>query len=492
MSNSCIIYIRFPSTDADRSAGSFNLSSSADSGAGSTRSSSPILDQCHSHEDVPPPPPPRNAVSYAPPVPPLPSHLLRNSPPVLPIRNPLPPPPVQPRINSHSPLIQSNSHLSQRLIQQMQSLSLQEYSLLPNRALTIAQSDYRNSPSSGFYSCASNSSASSTNMPTDQLDSPCDSHFTPPKVILQSVKSTQVQRPKLQKAVAPTIQPPPPPYSSAQLGYQCSSVYQPSSVPTTDPPTYASSIQSISVQSCSPYAITALKPPVSSCTEFRKPPLPLPSLCKPKKSSASLTESNDGDLMQKIQHQSPMPERKKVLLDDERRDFKVPPQAFKFFMEQHIENVIKSHKQRIYRRLQLETEMTKIGLSAQAQCQMRKMLCQKESNYNRLKRTKMDKSMFTKIKLIGVGAFGEVTLVRKIDTHQLYAMKTLRKVDVLKRNQVAHVKAERDILAEADNEWVVKLYFSFQVSKIEITLLLCVELLTKWRLSGFYLGFLRT
>lgn len=28
--------------------------------------------------------------------------------------------------------------------------------------------------------------------------------------------------------------------------------------------------------------------------------------------------------------------------------------------------------------------------------------------------------------------------------------------------QVAHVKAERDILAEADNEWVVRLYYSFQ------------------------------
>ena len=42
--------------------------------------------------------------------------------------------------------------------------------------------------------------------------------------------------------------------------------------------------------------------------------------------------------------------------------------------------------------------------------------------------------------------------------------------------KVAHVKAERDILAEADNEWVVKLYYSFQVgfmkkNKFEITLL---------------------
>lgn len=93
---------------------------------------------------------------------------------------------------------------------------------------------------------------------------------------------------------------------------------------------------------------------------------------------------------------------------------------------------------------------------------MRKMLCQKESNYIRLKRAKMDKSMFVKIKTLGIGAFGEVCLARKVDTKALYATKTLRKKDVLLRNQVAHVKAERDILAEADNEWVVRLYYSFQ------------------------------
>lgn len=90
------------------------------------------------------------------------------------------------------------------------------------------------------------------------------------------------------------------------------------------------------------------------------------------------------------------------------------------------------------------------------------MLNQKESNYNRLRRAKMEKSMFVKIKTLGIGAFGEVCLTRKVDTGALYAMKTLRKKDVLNRNQVAHVKAERDILSEADNEWVVRLYYSFQ------------------------------
>jgi len=166
-------------------------------------------------------------------------------------------------------------------------------------------------------------------------------------------------------------------------------------------------------------------------------------------------------------HQSPIPERKRFSREreEERRDSKVKlysPQAFKFYMEQHVENVQKSCEQRLQRRRQLESEMSKSQMNDQTRDQIRMMLFQKESNFIRLKRAKMNKRMFKKVKIIGVGAFGEVTLVRKIDTNHLYAMKTLRKNDVLKRNQVAHVKAERDILAEAENEWVVRLYYSFQ------------------------------
>lgn len=94
---------------------------------------------------------------------------------------------------------------------------------------------------------------------------------------------------------------------------------------------------------------------------------------------------------------------------------------------------------------------------------MRRLLRQKETNYLRLRRAKMNKSMFEHIKVLGLGAFGQVDLVRKRDDSQrLYAMKILHKTDIFNRNQAAHVKAERDILAEADNEWVVKLYYSFQ------------------------------
>jgi serine/threonine kinase 38 len=41
-------------------------------------------------------------------------------------------------------------------------------------------------------------------------------------------------------------------------------------------------------------------------------------------------------------------------------------------------------------------------------------------------------------------------------------MKILRKADMLEKEQVAHVRAERDVLVEADHQWVVKMYYSFQ------------------------------
>ena len=57
----------------------------------------------------------------------------------------------------------------------------------------------------------------------------------------------------------------------------------------------------------------------------------------------------------------------------------------------------------------------------------------------------------------------QVRLVQKIDTGHVYAMKILRKTDMVAKEQLAHVRAERDILVEADHTWVVKMYYSFQV-----------------------------
>ncbi|VIO95387.1 Uncharacterized protein BM_BM5867 [Brugia malayi] len=138
------------------------------------------------------------------------------------------------------------------------------------------------------------------------------------------------------------------------------------------------------------------------------------------------------------------------------------PRLFCFYMEQHVERLIQQYKERQQRARQLAKEMECADLPESMREHMMIFLTQKESRYLRLKRQKMNKNMFEVVKHIGFGAFGRVSLVKKKDTGQVYAMKKLLKKDVIMKQQAAHVKAERDILAEADSNWIVKLYYSFQ------------------------------
>lgn len=52
-------------------------------------------------------------------------------------------------------------------------------------------------------------------------------------------------------------------------------------------------------------------------------------------------------------------------------------------------------------------------------------------------------------------------------------MKSMLKDHMILKNQVTHVKAERDVMAEADDPWIVKLMYSFQVRKRENTFRTC-------------------
>lgn len=69
---------------------------------------------------------------------------------------------------------------------------------------------------------------------------------------------------------------------------------------------------------------------------------------------------------------------------------------------------------------------------------------------------------FESLAMIGRGAFGEVRLVRKRDNDQFYALKSMLKENMIVKNQVDHIRAERDILTESHNPWIVKLFYSFQ------------------------------
>eukprot|EP01132_Coremiostelium_polycephalum_P005243 gene5243-6524_t len=69
---------------------------------------------------------------------------------------------------------------------------------------------------------------------------------------------------------------------------------------------------------------------------------------------------------------------------------------------------------------------------------------------------------FELLKVLGVGSFGRVFLVRKKDTQKLYAMKVLNKKDMLKKKQIAHTNTEKMVLSTMDHPFIVRLHFAFQ------------------------------
>jgi serine/threonine protein kinase len=75
---------------------------------------------------------------------------------------------------------------------------------------------------------------------------------------------------------------------------------------------------------------------------------------------------------------------------------------------------------------------------------------------------------FASLAIIGRGAFGEVRLVQMKSSSgsegkgENYAMKRMLKEAMIMKNQVVHIRAERDLLTGSENPWIVSLHYSFQ------------------------------
>ncbi|XP_061176559.1 ribosomal protein S6 kinase 2 alpha-like [Saccostrea echinata] len=77
---------------------------------------------------------------------------------------------------------------------------------------------------------------------------------------------------------------------------------------------------------------------------------------------------------------------------------------------------------------------------------------------------KVEPKDFELLKVLGQGSFGKVFLVRKItgkDAGTLYAMKVLKKATLKVRDR-ERTKMERDILADVNHPFIVKLHYAFQ------------------------------
>ncbi|KAK4273031.1 hypothetical protein QN277_021504 [Acacia crassicarpa] len=136
--------------------------------------------------------------------------------------------------------------------------------------------------------------------------------------------------------------------------------------------------------------------------------------------------------------------------------------AAKQYIENHYKEQMKNLQERKERRTILEKKLADADVSEEDQNNLLKFLEKKETEYMRIQRHKMGVDDFELLTMIGKGAFGEVRICREKTTGSVYAMKKLKKSEMLRRGQVEHVRAERNLLAEVDSNCIVKLYCSFQ------------------------------
>ncbi|KAJ6805895.1 serine/threonine-protein kinase 38 isoform X1 [Iris pallida] len=136
--------------------------------------------------------------------------------------------------------------------------------------------------------------------------------------------------------------------------------------------------------------------------------------------------------------------------------------ATKQYIENHYKSHMKNIQERKERRWVLEKQLASARVSQEEQINLIKDLERKETEYMRLKRHKICVDDFELLTIIGRGAFGEVRLCREKTSGNIFAMKKLKKSEMLSRGQVEHVRAERNLLAEVASHCIVKLYYSFQ------------------------------
>ncbi|CAG9315864.1 unnamed protein product [Blepharisma stoltei] len=114
---------------------------------------------------------------------------------------------------------------------------------------------------------------------------------------------------------------------------------------------------------------------------------------------------------------------------------------------------------------ELNKIMDELCLSSSERSMIKQEILHKEAELLREKRQKITVYDFESIAIIGKGAFGEVRVVRKKGTGEVFALKKMDKAEMVCKNQIQHIKAERDVLAHSENPWIVDLKCSFQDEK---------------------------
>ena len=106
--------------------------------------------------------------------------------------------------------------------------------------------------------------------------------------------------------------------------------------------------------------------------------------------------------------------------------------------------------------------MNQLNYNTEQQKLVKDKIIKQEAEQLRKKRKHLSVIDFPTIAIIGRGAFGEVRLCRSLDKKELVAVKKMKKTEMIQKNQLSHLYAERDILTKCKKEWIVNLKQSFQ------------------------------
>lgn len=147
------------------------------------------------------------------------------------------------------------------------------------------------------------------------------------------------------------------------------------------------------------------------------------------------------------------------------RAAQVKSEITKHFLEQHFHDVLRESSECKQRHREFRNRLNQGDYSRKEKKTLESEFAQNETKLKRVKRRNFRVDQFDFIKLIGRGAFGEVFVCKDREDEQIYAMKILRKAELVAKNQILNTLAERDFLTQSNNPWSVQLVYSFSDTK---------------------------
>ncbi|KAL0214319.1 hypothetical protein P9112_006503 [Eukaryota sp. TZLM1-RC] len=134
--------------------------------------------------------------------------------------------------------------------------------------------------------------------------------------------------------------------------------------------------------------------------------------------------------------------------------------ATRMFLDSYFRDLSRRTASRSIREHELQKQLADPSLSSDQKQSLINEFKALETAYLRSSRVKLTITDFESVAVIGRGGFGEVRLVRHINSGKYLALKILSKSNIVKRGYMAHVLNEREIMSSY-SPFLVQLHASF-------------------------------